>query len=256
MIQTKTCTGCGRDLQLEKFPRNKNGRLGRASRCKVCFQHYNASRTTRIFGASGSHTVDQWLKIKEHYAPGNQCPVCGKVGKITLDHVVSLSQGGTNNADNLQPLCLSCNSKKSYHSTEDHRPDKGAFAAAVRAGLALLEEQLTPQERHAALMDAARKENEMNDTVGRIEVEFSEGSLFGGMAQQDIDEWDVKASVAQFAESLMNHLYDEYPDAEIVVNASINDRILVNDWRDHEEIPWIQNIVEKVFSGDSWMVPA
>ena len=129
-------------------------------------------------------------------------------------------------------------------------------SAAVRAGLALLEEQLTPQERHAALMREARKENEMNNTVGRIEVEFSEGSLFGGMAQQDIDEWDVKASVDQFAESLMNHLYDEYPDAEIVVNASINDRILVNDWRDHEEIPWIQNIVEKVFSGDSWMVPA
>lgn len=40
------------------------------------------------------------------------CLKCGSVGKTTIDHIVPLSKGGTNNKDNVQPLCLKCNDSK------------------------------------------------------------------------------------------------------------------------------------------------
>ena len=45
-----------------------------------------------------------------------KCQICGKELKkeeITIDHIIPLSKGGGNNIENLQPLCKSCNSKKS-----------------------------------------------------------------------------------------------------------------------------------------------
>jgi len=86
-----------------------------------------------------------------------------------------------------------------------------------------------------------------------IKVEFSEDSLFGGYSPEN-EGYDVAASVAQFAESLENHLYDEYPKAEVEVVTSINDRVLVDGFGDHDEVPWIDQIIEKVFNGDDWAV--
>jgi 5-methylcytosine-specific restriction protein A len=44
------------------------------------------------------------------------CVACQRVGRVALatdvDHIVPLSAGGTNAADNLQPLCHSCHSRK------------------------------------------------------------------------------------------------------------------------------------------------
>lgn len=43
---------------------------------------------------------------------GDKCLCCGSP-KITLDHVIPVYLGGKNEIENLQPLCKSCNSKKS-----------------------------------------------------------------------------------------------------------------------------------------------
>jgi len=43
---------------------------------------------------------------------GMPCVVCGKPSD-TVDHIVPLSKGGSNELNNLQPMCRSCNSKKS-----------------------------------------------------------------------------------------------------------------------------------------------
>lgn len=41
-----------------------------------------------------------------------RCLRCGKIEGLTIDHVVPLSKGGTNDDDNLQTLCNECNQWK------------------------------------------------------------------------------------------------------------------------------------------------
>jgi 5-methylcytosine-specific restriction endonuclease McrA len=41
-----------------------------------------------------------------------KCRACGATEDITLDHIVPLCVGGKNSIKNLQPLCMSCNSRK------------------------------------------------------------------------------------------------------------------------------------------------
>jgi len=60
--------------------------------------------------AGGAYTSAQWIALCNKYH--NRCLCCGKKRKLTADHVVPVSKGGTSNIDNIQPLCGPCNSKK------------------------------------------------------------------------------------------------------------------------------------------------
>lgn len=83
-------------------------------------QHFN-NRRARIQQASGSFTSKEWKKLCKQY--NYTCLCCGKREpeiKLTVDHVVPLSKGGTNFIDNIQPLCQSCNSSK-HRRTIDYR---------------------------------------------------------------------------------------------------------------------------------------
>jgi len=51
---------------------------------------------------------------------GRKCLCCGSTENITIDHVVSVKNGGVNEIENMQPLCKSCNSRKST-KTIDYR---------------------------------------------------------------------------------------------------------------------------------------
>lgn len=54
-----------------------------------------------------------WLMIVEKYK--NKCAMCGKTSeetKLTIDHIIPISRGGAHKKDNLQPLCLHCNTSK------------------------------------------------------------------------------------------------------------------------------------------------
>lgn len=42
-----------------------------------------------------------------------RCVVCGDYKKLVVDHIHPVSKGGTNDLDNLQTLCWSCNALKS-----------------------------------------------------------------------------------------------------------------------------------------------
>lgn len=69
--------------------------------------------------AEGKITLEQskWL-----YSRFTLCPYCNKNKPNTIDHVIPLSKGGTNNMDNLLPVCVSCNSKKGDKSLVEWKP--------------------------------------------------------------------------------------------------------------------------------------
>ncbi len=69
--------------------------------------------------AIGEHSFREWETLKCQY--NWTCPSCHKCEpdiKLTLDHIIPLSKGGSNNIENIQPLCKSCNCKKSAKSTK------------------------------------------------------------------------------------------------------------------------------------------
>ena len=43
---------------------------------------------------------------------GHRCQHCGTTERLTLDHIIPFSGGGTDDPDNLQVLCGPCNSRK------------------------------------------------------------------------------------------------------------------------------------------------
>ncbi len=70
-------------------------------------------RRERIKRFGGSHSKEEWESLKEKY--GFACPSCKRKEpeiKLTRDHILSLSNKGTDDISNIQPLCIQCNSKK------------------------------------------------------------------------------------------------------------------------------------------------
>ena len=74
------------------------------------------SRRKRIGGTSGAKIRYSILK-RDNFA----CVLCGSTAKeapLEIDHIIALTNGGTNESTNLRTLCEVCNIGKRIHEKE------------------------------------------------------------------------------------------------------------------------------------------
>lgn len=73
---------------------------------KECLQsNHNRKRRKRI---SNYKKIFEKLLSKYNF----RCSICGATKLLTIDHIIPVSKGGSDEEANLQILCKSCNSSK------------------------------------------------------------------------------------------------------------------------------------------------
>ena len=70
----------------------------------------NLKYRSRKFKAEGKLTLEEWKAIL--WLSDGKCGECKTTENLSIDHVIPLIKGGSNNWRNIQVLCRSCNSKK------------------------------------------------------------------------------------------------------------------------------------------------
>ena len=62
-----------------------------------------------------------WRRLRDQVLARDRytCQICGRVGgKLELDHIINLAQGGTDDPRNLQMLCQSCHQQKTLSESQ------------------------------------------------------------------------------------------------------------------------------------------
>lgn len=76
-------------------------------------------RWRKLRANGGSHTFDEWVELKKRSKMS--CVYCLKTEpkiKLVKDHILPVSRGGSDDIENIQPLCRGCNAKK-YNKLEE-----------------------------------------------------------------------------------------------------------------------------------------
>jgi 5-methylcytosine-specific restriction endonuclease McrA len=88
--------------------------LGRQTKEERSWSKNKRNRFLRKIKSNfGTHSFGEWEDLKAKY--NWTCPCCNEKEpeiKLTEDHIIPLSRGGSDNIENIQPLCKSCNCKK------------------------------------------------------------------------------------------------------------------------------------------------
>lgn len=84
---------------------------------------YAGARKTRLLKArkKGRHTRREWDRLVKEF--GGVCLRCGDPD-VTKDHIIPLCAGGSDDIENLQPLCRECNSGN--HTCIDYKARRRA----------------------------------------------------------------------------------------------------------------------------------
>jgi len=92
----------------------EKNRIGQYNRYLKIDPNYTPElRNARIAKNGGFHSNGEWETLKAQY--NWICLSCNRREpeiKLTRDHIIPLLKGGSNNIENIQPLCRVCNSKK------------------------------------------------------------------------------------------------------------------------------------------------
>jgi 5-methylcytosine-specific restriction endonuclease McrA len=141
------CTDCKRVVQADYYDRNREelnqksrdynslpkargrSRLwkqGNKDKVNLATQRRRANSR----GNGGEYTAGQWDALIAYYCPDGKCLCCKDNRKLTPDHVIPVSAGGTSWISNIQPLCMPCNGGK-HVDTTDYRPDGGEYARSL-----------------------------------------------------------------------------------------------------------------------------
>lgn len=131
------------------YQREYNGRLIKIKKCVVCeneFETYYTHKMSCSPNCSSSlHRMNKRKSLFARYSAGkfppnniiekrlslfSACCYCGKDSKLVIDHLVPISEGGTNDYFNLYGSCVRCNSSKGkkewiawYRKQEFYKPE-------------------------------------------------------------------------------------------------------------------------------------
>ena len=119
MPHIRPCHKCGSN----EFGYYTSASTGKQHRyCRVCRRERAMLYDLRKAVSGGRHTRRQWL---EKLAMYEACPRCGRLWADILrrsdrrykyvwteDHIIPVTEGGTDDIENIQPLCYQCNSSK------------------------------------------------------------------------------------------------------------------------------------------------
>lgn len=92
------------------IPANYKGGI---SKTRAYHNFYSRRREAAKKRAAGCHTFGEWEVLKAQF--NWTCPCCKRIEpdiRLSQDHIVPVSRGGSDNIENIQPLCRSCNSRK------------------------------------------------------------------------------------------------------------------------------------------------
>jgi 5-methylcytosine-specific restriction endonuclease McrA len=90
--------------------RSHNKAYLRTEKGKLNHNLASVRRRTLKNNAINTLTKLQWEIALDFFS--NTCAYCGKVDKLTVEHFIPLSTGGSTELCNIIPICKSCNSSK------------------------------------------------------------------------------------------------------------------------------------------------
>jgi 5-methylcytosine-specific restriction endonuclease McrA len=118
-LQTAKYADKNNDRAKKWYVENRQRVIDRVKEWRLCNKGKRQieSANRRAEKSNGTLTNKEWSEIKNSF--GNKCLCCGSNEKrLTVDHVIPLSKGGLHVKENIQPLCINCNSKKHTKETD------------------------------------------------------------------------------------------------------------------------------------------
>ena len=113
LISIKSRKKISKTMKRKSKGEKNNNWKGGISKQKGYSSFIMKRRRANKYNNGGSHTLGQWENLKAQY--NWTCSCCKKQEpkiKLTEDHIIPLSKGGSDNIENIQPLCMHCNAVK------------------------------------------------------------------------------------------------------------------------------------------------